>query len=252
MINQGNNVPDKTIVVFNDSKKNPLLPIEKDRLKNILDVPLKQRSWFTPHFYKCLPLVIGNQYGFIVKSEFDIGFIWNGGDSPNSIKIYYNKTNQVLDTKYPRIETHFGNGIITINPPFALRTPPGVNLMTINPPNYIVPNITVMTGVVETDNIRKNFTFNLKIQIPNIRVDIPAGYPLAAFIPIPRYYADSFELKMAEEVFTQEVIDEEIQASLDADIFREDVEPTLPNEVGRQYLKGEDVYGNKFTDHQKT
>jgi len=251
MINQGNNVPDKTIVVFNDSTKTPLLPIEKDRLKNILEAPPKQRSWFTPHFYNCLPLVIGNQYGFIVKSEFDFAFVWDGGDSADSIKFYYNEKKEVINNKYPNISSHFGNGIITINPPFALRTPPGVNLITVNPPNYIIPNITVMTGVIETDNIRRNFTFNLKIQIPNIKINIPAGYPLAAFIPIPRYYADSFELKMAEDVFTQEVIDEETQASIDASIFREEVELTLPNEVGRQYFKGEDIYGNKFKDHQK-
>ena len=97
MINQGNNVPDKTIVVFNDSKKNPLLPIEKDRLKNILDVPPKQRSWFTPHFYKCLPLVIGNQYGFIVKSEFDIGFVWNGGNDQKDITFYFNENLKELE-----------------------------------------------------------------------------------------------------------------------------------------------------------
>jgi hypothetical protein len=107
-----------------------------------------------------------------------------------------------------------------------------------------------MSGVVEADNIRRHFTINLKIQMPNIKIIIPAGTPLAAIIPIPRYYADKFELKYAEDIFDQETIDEENQANMDTDIYREQVEPTLPNNVGKQYMLGMDIYGNKFPDHQ--
>ena len=248
MINQGNNVPDKTIAVFTDDFNTSWQHNDKKRLFNIIDKPPKKRDWFTPHFYRCLPLTIGNQYGFIIKSEFDFSFIWDGGDSPESVTFLLDKdTNE----KHPRIESHFGSGIITINPPFTLRTPPGVNLMTINPPNYIIPNITVMTGVVETDNLRRNFTFNLKIQIPNVQINVPAGAPIAGFIPIPRYYADSFELKYAEDIFDDLVIDEETESLKNEDTQRRDVDPTLPNGVDRFYFQGQDVYGNKFTDHQK-
>jgi hypothetical protein len=249
MINQGNDVPDKTIAVFTDPFRNRLGSTEKDRLGNIIEKSSKKRNWFTPHFYRCLPLSIGNQYGYVIKSEFDFSFVWDGTDGIDAIKFYFSEESENI---FPRIESHFGFGIITINPPFWLKTPPGVNLMTINPPNHIIPNITVMTGVVETDNIRRNFGFNLKIQMPNIEVFIPAGTPIAAFIPIPRYYADSFELKSAEDIFTQDIIDEEIQANLDVELDRELVEPFLPNAVGRQYLLGKDIYGNNFPDHQKS
>jgi len=251
MINQGNNVPDKTIAVFTDQFKYDLESKERDRLYNLIDKPSKKRDWFDSHFYRCLPLVIGNQYGFIIKSEFDFSFTWNGENNVNAISFEFDENKGDLNKLYPRIETHFGHGIITINPPFTLRTPPGVNLMTINPPNYIIPNITVMSGVVEADNLRRNFTINLKIQMPNIKVYIPAGTPLAAIIPIPRYYADQFELKYAEDIFDQETIDEESQTLLDVVTHREEVEKDLPNQVGRHYFKGEDVYGNKFPDHQK-
>ena len=248
MINQGINVPDKKIAIFH----NPLGGLENsERIDNVVSKSPKKRDWFSPTFYRCLPLAIGNQYGFIIKSEFDFAFSWNGEESPDAITLYFTESEEDLLKKYPRIETHFGYGIITINPPFTLRTPPGVNLMTINPPNYVIPNITVMTGVIEADSIRRNFTFNLKIQIPNIRVHIPAGTPLAAFIPIPRYYSDSFELVSAEKIFDKDVIDEEFKAVQDANIHRETVEPTLPLKVGRHYFRGEDVYGNKFPDHQK-
>lgn len=251
MINQGNNVPEKTIAVFTNPFYNNLNFTDKDRLKNIISNSPKKRDWFTPHFYRCLPLTIGNQYGFIIKSEFDFAFIWNGENGADSITFYFNDTEEKINTQFPNIQSRFGSGIITIGTPFVLRTPPNINLMTINPPNYVIPNITVMTGVIESDNLRRRFAFNLKIQIPNVKVIIPAGTPIAAFIPIPRYFADSFKLKNAENIFNQNIVDEEYQAQIDSGIFREEVEPFLPNSVSRHYLKGEDVYGNKFPDHQK-
>ena len=251
MINQGVNVPDKTISLFFNNKEIKNDFKDNNRIYKIIDKPEKKREWFDPNFYRCLPLAIGNQYGFVIKSEFDIGFIWDGGNSDQAIKFFFNETIEQLSTKYPRIESHFGNGIITINPPFTLRTPPGVNLMTINPPNHIIPNITVMTGVVEADNLRRNFTFNLKIQTPNIETAIPAGTPLAAFIPIPRYYSDSFELEYASNIFDEEVINEELKAAEDANSHRANVEPTLPIKAGRHYFKGKDIYENKFPDHQR-
>jgi hypothetical protein len=124
--------------------------------------------------------------------------------------------------------------------------------MTINPPNYVIPNVTVMTGVVEADNIRRNFTFNLKVQMPNIRVHIKAGAPLAAFIPIPRYFVDRFSLKNADEIFSQEIIQEEEIAASDAYAYRLNTELKTKGLVGRHYFQGTDVYGNNFPDHQNT
>jgi len=248
MINQGNNVPDNTIVIFSDL--NETKPDQqKEIINRIIKKSTKKRDWFNQHFYKCLPLTIGNQYGFTISSEFDIGFEWDGGNGQESISFYF-QNGVDLDNKFPRIESHFGSGIMTIRTPFTLRTPPGVNLMTINPPNHIIPNVTCMTGVIETDNIRRDFTFNLKIQIPNIKVLIPAGTPLAGFIPIPRYFADQFELKFADEVFEDELIIEELQSSKDESILRNEINFKSEKRENRLYLKGEDVYGNKFPDHQ--
>lgn len=249
MINQGNDVPANTIAVFDDSHNSKFN--KKDNLYKVLGKPSKTRDWFDSHFYNCLPLVIGNQQGFIVKAEYDFSFYWDGGDSPDSVHIYTYEPDEELNKKFPKIESHFGHGVISITPPFTLRTPPGVNLMTINPPNHIIPNVTVMTGIIESDNLRRNFGFNLKVQMENIEVRVFAGTPLAAFIPIPRYYADSFELKLAEDIFDEETVNEEMQCAEDSLIYREKIEPELNNKIGRQYFHGEDVYGNKFLDHQK-
>lgn len=249
MINDGiNDVPDKTISIFISPEK-PNILLTKERVSNLVKKPPKKREWFNSHFYRCLPLTIGNQYGFIITSEFDFGFRWNGGQNPEDLKIFIGE--HIDENLSPNITSHFGSGIITINTPFFLRTAPGVNLMTINPPNYFIPNITVMTGVVEADNLRRNFTFNLKVQIPEIQVDIPAGTPLAGFIPVPRYYCDDFKLEFADDIFSRDIIEEELKADIDSGTYRKNIEPTLKNGVGQHHLKGIDIYGNKFKDHQK-
>lgn len=71
--------------------------------------------------YKCLPLSIGNQYGFVITALFDFSVEWNGGDSAHDIKISYNKPIEEIEKLSPVILTHFGHGIVTINPPFFIK-----------------------------------------------------------------------------------------------------------------------------------
>jgi hypothetical protein len=248
MINDGiNDVPEKKIAVFTKEG------ISYDNVLSILKTPNSKRDWFTPHFYKCLPLSIGNQYGFILSFQYDFDITWDGGSGPESIVI--NK--YIEDNKeecYPNITSIFGSGIATVIVPFLLRTPPGVNLMTINPPNYIIPNITPMTGIVEADNLRQMFTFNLKVQIPNVTIRINKGFPVAAFIPIPRYFVDEFSLINAEEYFTKDIYEEELKADEDHKKIRDESNSKINKDTkyksDRLYMTGKDIYGNKFKDHQ--
>jgi len=246
MINQGIDVPDNTIAIFLDENL-----VNWKRFNNIVKKPNKDRSWFDKHFYNCLPLRIGNQYGFVITSEYGFAVEWNGGNLREDMKVYKAPTNK-LEEPAPHVVSHFGHGILTIAIPFIPRTPPGVNLMTIAPPNEIMKNCTVMNGVVETDNIRMPFTFNIKIHEPNIITEFPAGKPLAGFIPIPRYFADKFELKNAKDIFSKEIVEEENLANLaHLDKRSKAVDPNNLNIiVEKDYLNGQDVYGNKFPDHQ--
>lgn len=248
--NKVSNTPDNIITVLFDPLRDDIDSSLKNTIFNLVKKPTKKRDWFSPHFYRCLPLTIGNQYGFVITNQFDFSFVWNGQDTRDSITFKFYEPMEEIDNKYFSVKSHFGHGIITISTPFILQTPAGVNLITINPPNHVIPNITVMTGVVEADNISMPFTFNLKIQIPNLEVFVPAGTPLAGFIPIPRYYQDSFSLKLAEDIFDEETLIKKEQAYADSSTHREEVEESLPNQVGRFYLNGVDVYGNRFKDHQ--
>jgi hypothetical protein len=248
MINQGNDIPENTIAIFMDTLETNF---KYEDIHTVLDISDKKRDWFSPHFYRCLPLTIANQYGFVLKSQFDINVVWDGGDEAGAVKFFFNEPIEDINKKFPRIETHFGFGTFTLNTPFSLRTPPGVNLITVNTPNSVLPNITVMSGVIETDNLRRNFTFNFKIQMPNITTTIPKGYPLATIIPVPRYFVENFKLENADNIFSEDLVIEEIQARVDAITKRTEIGHTFKNNVDKDYFQGRDVYGNKFPDHQK-
>jgi hypothetical protein len=214
----------------------------------------KKRDWFTPEFYRCLPMSIGNQQGFVVKANHSFRVFWDGRDTTDSVHIYVKEIDEgleVAENLHPSVKSYFGHGTITLGYPLHLITPPGVNLMTINPPNYVIPNITVLTGVVETDNLRTGFSFTLKIQEPHKLMEFPKGTPLAAFIPIPRYFADSFTIKSAYDVMDKDLVDQELEAAKEYQRIRIKDLHDETNPWNRLYLNGVDPYGNKFKDHQR-
>lgn len=210
------------------------------------------RDWFIPHAYFCLPLTIGNQYGFVLKSLYDFEAEWNGGNAVEDVVINvltpeeeYKKNHNLQN-----VSSHFGMGLITVQTCFSLRTPPGVNLITTNPPNYYIDGLYHMTGVVETDNLRRDFTFNLRITRPNFKVRVNQGDYIGCVIPYPRHFIDHYRIVDGKTLFTEEQLKEEIQCMADFATERRELDKDKPRRNGRRYWNGEDVYGNKFPDHQ--
>jgi len=238
-------VPENTIIAITDhSAFDTSVSLIVESLKGKL-----KREWFVNHAYFCLPLTIGNQYGFAIKSLKRIRAVWNGGDQPSDTQV------EILeDADSPATQiasSHFGMGVITIQNRFTFRTPPGINLMTINPPNCWIDGIHHMTGVIETDNLRRDFTFNLKITRKNAPVIIEKGEYIGCVIPIPRYFVDGFQLRPANEILTLAQIREEQEAGRKFGEERSQVDINKPHGNGRRYFNGEDIYGTPFADHQK-
>lgn len=210
-----------------------------------------KRDWFIKHAYFCLPLVMGNQHGFILKSIHDVEVIWNGGDSPSDVTVtYLDKEFHDKNSSLQSIRSHFGMGTITIQTTFALRTPNGVNLMTINPPNHYIDGLYHMTGIVETDNLRRDFTYNLRITRPNFSIRIKKGDIIGCVIPYPRHFIDNFELVNAEKILSLDEVELERKCASDLGEERSKIDKDKKYGNGRRYFNGEDVYGNKFADHQ--
>tara|TARA_B100000214_G_scaffold5112_1_gene3815 strand:+ start:8251 stop:9594 length:1344 start_codon:yes stop_codon:yes gene_type:complete len=205
-----------------------------------------KRDWFVKHAYHCLPLVIGNQYGIGIRSMSEFRATWNGGPKQNDVVVEFEDKMH----EHQKIEAHFGMGTVTIQNRFNFMTPPGVNLMTINPPNHWIDGVQHMTGVIETDNLRRDFTFNLKLTRPGHTVHVKKGEFIGCVIPIPRYFVDSFEWKVAEELFRTEDVWKGRKAKSDFGLERRFEDPDKPNRNGLRYRKGVDIYGNEFPDHQ--
>ena len=243
-------VPEKTIAWIPVASSESFLPFNMD-ISSFLK-PLNKnhkRDWFTPHFYKCLPLSIANMQGFAFSSPFSFEVFWNGENKPESMSfnIYsdsgihnFEKMNHVF------VSSKFGHGIFTMHFPLLLKTSPNVNLMTIAPPNYPLPGISPMSGVVETDNLSFTFTLNFKIDLPNTLIKIEKNYPLMGIIPIPRNYCDSFELINAYDILNKNDIEEQRQIALEHSIFRE----KFGQKTDGRYYKGTDIKKNKFKNHQ--
>ena len=121
--------------------------------------------------------------------------------------------------------------------------------MTIAPPNFPLPGLSPMTGVIESDNLRFSFTLNIKIDFSNVKIIIKPNTPLIGIIPIPRYFCDSFELKNAYEIFDKKIIKEEINA---VNKHGKKRDYNNKNNLGTDkiYYSGKDIDGNIFKDHQ--
>lgn len=207
-----------------------------------------KRDWFVNHAYFCLPLTIGNQYGIGIKSLSTFDVEWNGGNSKDDVSVHMIDA----DTSgLQNIGAWFGMGTFTINNAVAFMTPNGVNMMTMNPPNMFIDGLINMNGVVETDNLKRDFTFNIRVTRPNHKIRVNKGDIISAMFPVSRYFIDGFSLENANESMEKEYTDYMRQISDDFGKERNGPDREKPHTNGRRYFNGEDVYGCPFHDHQK-
>ncbi len=209
-----------------------------------------KRDWLSNHAYYCLPLNIGNQYGFIIKAAYDFDATWDGSlGNPNDIHINIYEPGESLSMQ--QVSPGFAEGILTIQNNFQFKTPPGINLMTIAAPNFFISGMQAMTAVIEADQIRRDFSFNLKLTDPNRVVSVKKGDPLAAFIPIPRYFVEEFELDTVNKYFSEELIKNEQNDANELGRQRLNEDKEKAHYSGRKYFNGIHAFGQKFKDHQK-
>lgn len=243
-------VPDSNIVAISyipEWEKKEYLDMVFMSLKNH-----SKRDWFVDHAYHCLPLTIGNQYGFVVKSLWDFEAVWNGGNTKEDIYVEIKNEEEEYARLAPlqSVQSHFGMGVITVQTAFTLRTPPNINLMTMNPPNSFVDGLYHMTGVIETDNLRRDFTFNLRITRQDFVIKVKKGDYIGCVIPYPRHFIDQYKLVAATDLYEKELIEEEQKCMADFGHERSNIDIHKKGKNGKRYWRGMDIYDNKFPDHQ--
>jgi hypothetical protein len=139
-----------------------------------------RRNWMDelPHAYKCLPLVLANQWGWQLLCPTDVVATWDGSDGLDALRI------EVPPQYEPAIKSQFGAGIVTFSPPWLFRTPPGWNLYLKGPTNRWKPNCAPLEGVIETWWLNYTFTLNWKIVAPGTVV-FRQGESLGQLLPVP-------------------------------------------------------------------
>jgi hypothetical protein len=135
--------------------------------------------------YRCLPLAIANQSGWVLRSPAAFRAYWYGGVSKEDVELRFDGPPD------NRITSHFGVGTITFTVPFLFRTPPGVNLWVKGPSNWIKDGVQPLEGVVEADWLASTFTMNWKMTRVSEWVRFEKGEPFCMLVPVPRGLAES-------------------------------------------------------------
>jgi hypothetical protein len=160
-------------------------------LMNIKPANIK-RNWMDKTggtAYRCIPLNIANEYGWVCHSPSTFTATWNGGQSQDSITIVDHG-----DGPKNFCKSHFGNGIITLPPDFIVQTPKNVSIYVRGLTNSGYENIHPLDAIVETDWLPFTFTMNYKFLSPG-SVTFKKGDPLFMFFPIERNFIESFTIE---------------------------------------------------------
>jgi hypothetical protein len=139
-----------------------------------------RRHWMTenPHAYKCLPLVVANQWGWQVLCPTEVRVTWDGSPGREGLRV-------AVDPQYAvAVKSQFGSGIVTFSPPWLFRTPPGWDLYAKGPGNRWKPNCVPLEGVIETWWLNYTFTLNWKLVQPG-SVTFARGESLGQLVPVP-------------------------------------------------------------------
>jgi hypothetical protein len=156
----------------------------------------RERPWFDLHYnhhaYKCLPITIAAEHGWMIHSPEDFSVTWNGGPDNADVTVrgegpWVSQANGVVP--------HFSRGSVTINLRGHFAVSEGWNIVMSPPLNYFKDGIQGMTAVVELDWLNYRPTMNYVLTRPGT-VEFKAGDPLCQIWPEPRGYLVNIRPKM--------------------------------------------------------
>jgi hypothetical protein len=199
--------------------------------------------------YRCLPLTLANQAGWIICNPASFCARWNGGPRREDTALVFD---QVPPDK--RISSLFGHGVITFNMPYLFRTPEGINLWVKGPTNWPKDGVQALEGLVETDWTAASFTMNWKLTRPGRMVRFERGEPICMIVPYPRGLLENclpLRLPLAENPELKNAYE---RWSRDRDDFHRRVaegdQETLHAGWQKDYFQGRDPGSDRFVGHQ--
>lgn len=247
------------------------------------DMPIRsaplERDWMdgSPDrfAYRCLPLTIANQAGWLIENPVTFRVVWDGTVYQQGLQIRFGEDPQVNPTagsvftvaagvpapnvqgasrRDARISSHFGCGIVTFSLPYLFRTPPSVNLWVKGPTNYIKDGAQALEGIVETDWNPATFTMNWKLTRSNYPVRFERGEPIAMIVPVPRGFAEGMQPVRAPLSAEPELREQYLEWRRSRDEFLAGCRNRTPEIVQagwqRHYTKGTMPGGGAAPEHQ--
>ncbi len=215
---------------------------------DIEPAPLK-RDWMdaTDGFaYRCLPLSMANQAGWIVRCPVTFTAKWSGEDRHGSLRFRIFSNNRAWQEF---ILDNFGFGIITFSLPYLLRTPPGYGLLVRGAPNFWVANAHPLEGLVETDWPESTFTMNWKIVDAAREVTFRAGDPICFLQPYPLDLLESLEPSVVPLASDEELSERYAAWSASRRSFLERTDRKA-SEWQKDYFLGKTTDGGKVDRHR--
>lgn len=170
---------------------------ESDRPAIIEQLSVK-RDWMddTPekHAYHCMPVSLANTLGWGISFPEDISFIWNGvcDTTDSHVKIIKGK-----DYCF----TSRGNATISFNTHLTIRTDEDVTTLVMPVPNQFNDAAQCFTNLISTSFFKSPIPVAWRITKPNVEINIPAGTPVAAVIPLSINTVQDFEMKIKNRPF---------------------------------------------------
>ena len=215
----------------------------------VLEPASPKRGWMddTGGFaYRCLPLNIANQAGWIVRSPATFQAVWTGGDTTADTGVMVHPEHAQYGNQ---ILSHFGFGVVTFSLPWLFRTPEGYAVWVRGPSNEPKHAIAPLDGIVETDWATSTFTMNWKLTEKDRVVRFERGEPICMLTPVKVADLELF----APDVRTLEA-DPELRAayaswSSSRTSFNDNLD-RQPGEWQKDYFRGETASGEKAREHR--
>lgn len=211
------------------------------------------RAWMnaTPNrfAYRCLPMVIANQWGWMIETRHRVEAVWDGSQPPEGLVVTADGDKKIITAS-----SHFGSGVLTFNIGFLFRTPPGFNLHVRGPANCPKDGACALEGIVETDWVDSTFTMNWKLTRPHHPVVFEAGEPVAMISPVRRGQLEEFLAEIQPLSANPAMLESYTAWSKSRDSFNADlkVAGSAAKKAGWQkdYTRGRTISGETAPEHQ--
>lgn len=179
-----------------------LYKVHRDEPRTFVKPASQSREWmeYANRFaYKCLPLAIANQHGWVIYTDKKVCAEWNGGPNVDDIRVM---------SPSGVATSHFGNGVLTFTVDYLFSLPEGYSLYITGPTNSPKKGIMPLTGIYEADWAPYSFTMNWKFIDAHQTVVFEENEPFCFVFPIQRNLIESFTLEHRQLDENQDLYDQ--------------------------------------------